>query len=283
MLIKNFNEMKSFLPSIVIKGDITILDDAADMAENNLIENILGDSLHELLLQNLPEDKKIFKICQRIISVSAFIESIPELDLVLTESGFAVHNSQAMSPASRQRVDKLIDGLRTKLDDATDNLISCLMSSTRYDDEWRGTQQFDNITSGLIATYAEFKRYAQYSAGSSEYYPKSYSEFALLYPNLSVALQTEVARYISEDYVSELLEKYRDREVFSAYELKLLELIRYSISSYVIFNKTAARDFVLKAVSYMKQNISHFPTYASSTAAASLENIHEDTPFFSML
>ena len=62
MLIKNFNEMKSFLPSIVIKGDITILDDAADVAENNLIENILGDSLHELLLQNLPEDKKIIKI-----------------------------------------------------------------------------------------------------------------------------------------------------------------------------------------------------------------------------
>ena len=283
MLIKNFKDFKKYLPAVEIKGDITTLDDMFAIANDDLENDILGTELYTLVDRQEEDDKKLVIICERVISLSSFLNAIPELDLVLTQSGFVVHSSESLSPASRQRVDALIASTSSRLDYATDKLILFLLSNTKYDEKWRGTTQFDFITSGLISTYSEFKKFAQYSPATAERYPKSYSEFKKFYPNMNVALMTVVASYISQAYCTELLEKYKDREVFSAFDQYVLNLLRYALSAIVLGDSVAGREFIVKAVAYMNDNISHFPTFAASPVSQSIELIHEDTPIFSML
>lgn len=49
---------------------------------------------------------------ERFICMDAFYCTIPQLDLVLTETGFGVVNNQNTSPASRDRVEALRNSVR---------------------------------------------------------------------------------------------------------------------------------------------------------------------------
>lgn len=282
MIIQNFLEFTKYLPAIEIKVDIASLNDIFLTANEDLASEILGDELYTLVDKRLEDDKPLLKRCERVIALSSFLKSIPDLDLILTQAGFVVRGNSDVVPASRQRVDALISSVQTRLDNATDSLIKYLLASRQYDDEWRGSDQFDRISSGLISTFDEFKRYAPYSPAVAERYPKSYSDFSKYYPNLSVALMTEVSSYLSEEYCSELLEKYKDREVFSAYDMKVLELVRYALCAIVLGDTKSGREHVISAVSYMRKNIIHYPTFSASSASQSTDLSHSDTPIFSM-
>lgn len=283
MIIENFLQAKGYLPAIAIKTDITSIDDMFCIAETELADDILGQELHSLLNSKRPEDSGLFKQCQRIVAINGFIKAVPDLDLVLTQSGFAVHNSEAMAPASSARVNAMVRSLQERLDFATDNLIKYLLASGQYEDIWRTSPQFDRITSGLICNYSEFKQFAQYSNSNASQYPKSYSEFKRMYTNLNLALMGEVSSYISRDYCNELIEKYRDNEIFSLDEKYVLCLIRYAICAISMGDTSSGINHITKARAYMKRHPKSFPTFISSSEAQTLFHSDNDGAIFSML
>lgn len=282
MIIQNLIQAKKYLPSISIKDDITTMDDNFLTAEQELTNDILGQELLTLLEKKNDEDSKLLIMSERIISLSAFLSTIPELDLVLTQAGFAVHSSEKMSPASRQRVDALIQSVNTRLDKATDTLIDYLIATAKYDEIWRSTDQFDKITAGLISTYSEFKRYALYTPACALNYPTSYNEFKRHYASMKISLNTTVASRISQAYTTELLEKYRDRVQLNSFDMKVLEFVRHAISSEIVGDQYTVVNMLNEAVSFMKKNPGQFLTFFSSEANADLTLTHEDTPIFSM-
>lgn len=282
MLVESFAVMKRFLPAIVLKGENIYFDDMLQIAQDEIIDGVLGQELFAKLERKQVEDYNLLTMCQRIISLNAFLKSIPELDLVLTESGFAVHNSEKMAPASKSRVDALVMSITERVDNATDALISLLLSSSAYL-EWRNTPQFDNISSGFICTYSEFKRYALHTPGYSERYPKSYKDFAKLYPNLTNALMVQIAPYLSAEYCSELVEKFKDKEIVSMQEKQVLNMIKSSLVAFVMEDGKSGNNYLFNCLRYMRENISHFPTFAASAEAQALDISHSDTPIFSML
>lgn len=282
MIIQNLLQAKKYLPAISIKDDVTTMDDNFLTAEQELSNDILGEELLILLEKKYDEDSKLLIMCERIISLSAFLSAIPELDLVLTQSGFAVHSSEKMSPASRQRVDALIQSVNSRLDKATDTLIDYLITTPMYDDIWRSTEQFDKITAGLISTYSEFKKYALYTPACALNYPKSYNEFKQHYAGMKISLDTSVASRISQAYTTELLEKYRDRVQLNSYDKKVLEYVRHAVASEVVGDHCTVFNMLNEAVSFMKKNPGQFLTFFSSEANADLTLTHEDTPIFSM-
>ncbi|MDP3387724.1 MAG: hypothetical protein Q8S24_10845 [Eubacteriales bacterium] len=283
MIIESFLQVKKYLPAITIKHDITSLDDMFNVVENELTENILSEELHNRLDEKREEDKSLFIQCERIISLTGFIRAIPDLDLVLTQSGFAVHNSEAMAPASTARVKALTNSLQERVDNAIDTLIRYLLSSEKYEDIWRVTPQFEKITSGLISTYSDFKEYAQYSPSVASQYPKSYSDFQKLYPNFNLALMGEISSYLSADYCSEIIEKIRDRENISTHEKYVINLIKYAICAMSMNDLPSGRVHVIKACSYMMKYPNTFQTFISSPEGQALDNTDNDRPIFSML
>lgn len=282
MLVESFAVMKKYLPAITLKGENIYFDDMLLIAQGELVESVLGHELFAKLEKKLEGDQNLLSMCQRIISLGAFIKAIPEMDLVLTESGFAVHNSEKMAPASKTRVEALIKSVKERLDNSIDSLITFLLSSTVYID-WRESEQFDNISSGFICTYSEFRKYAQSSPVYSERYPKSYQDFAKLYPNLSTALMVQIAPYLSREYCYELIEKFKDKEVFSMQEKQALNLIKYSLAAFVMGDGATGNNYLFNCLRYIRENISHFPTFATSAEAQALDISHSDTPIFSML
>lgn len=286
MIVATYEKMKSYLSSLSIKGSKKdLFEDYRQIAQDEIEQKILGEDLVALLEADIAEPDSHAKLrvkVERIISVSAFLKSMASIDLVLTDLGFAVENSTGMAPASRQRVDALKSSLQQQLDGHIDDLIHFLIKSTIYDD-WKGTIQFDDITSGLVATYREFKQFAPMTQSVKEIYPQNYSEFSLLYPNFNKALLLKVAPLISEDYCSELIEKYRDSDFSNLEEKTLITYIKYAICSFALNEDALGNSFVQKAVRFMKSNVEKFPTYSASPAAAELSYDRDDSPVYSMM
>lgn len=282
MIVNGYKEMKPFLPAVMMKGSPSIFDDALETAQDSLVTEILGVDLEARLEEQREEDAKLLKLCKRIISRQAFLSSIPELDLILTDSGFAVVSNEQMTMASKDRVQALTISLRQKLDEGKDALILYLLKTPEYE-SWRGTEEFDRLSDGLIMTFGEFKDAAVLNNASAAAYPKSWSDFYDLNSALNVALMTDVASYISKDYASEILEKIRDKEIFLPSEKKALKLIKTAVCAYALADTKTGLDQTLAAVAVMKANIDDFPAYRDSEEAQVLGLKHSDTPIFSMV
>lgn len=281
MLVSGYNEMKPFLPAINMKGAPTVFNDALDVAQQNLVEYVIGESLESQLEERSNEDKRLLKLCQRVISVDAFLRSIPEMDLVLTDSGFGVISNQDVAPASKERVANLTAGMKAKLDEALDRLVSYLISSSTYS-EWRGTEQFARLSDGLILTFADFKDVAVLNAITVKNYPQSWADFLKLNSALNLALVTDVSAYISPDYADEILEKIRDNERLLPNEKILIRMVKVAIAFIALGDRDNGVAQAVRCNVFMKANIADFPTFADSSAAQDLTLEHSDTPIFSM-
>lgn len=281
MLVESINDMRKFLPAIMMKGNPEVFDDALEVAQESLVDEILGEDLESRLEKKDETDKRLLKKVQRIISVQAFLASIPEMDLILTDAGFAVTENDQMAPASQQRVQALIQSLSAKLDDSKDRLVLYLLRSSEYE-SWRGTEEFGRLSEGLIMTYSEFKDVAVLNNITAPSYPKGWSDFLKLTNSLNLALMTDVASYISKDYAEELLEKTRDREAFSHVEQGVLSHIKTAIAAFAMGDRRTGIDQTIEAISDMKSNPESFPTYMASAEAIDLTLSHGDTPIFTM-
>lgn len=281
MLVSGYNEMKPFLPAMSMKGTPTIFNDALDVAQQSLVQDIIGTALESQLETRAAADAKLLKLCQRVITQQAFIKSIPDLDLILTDAGFAVVNNEQTTMASKDRVQALTINLQAKLDESKDALVLYLLTTSAYD-SWRGTEEFGRLSDGLILTYDEFKDAAVLNNMTAAVYPKSWGEFLELNSALNVALMTDVASYISKDYAEEIIEKIRDKETFTAIEKKVLKQVKIAICSFAMGDRKTGLEQTLAAVAVMKSNLSYFPTYRDSDEAQELTVEHTDTPIFSM-
>lgn len=281
MLVSGYTEMKAFLPAIEMKGTPTIFNDALELAQETLVDDIIGSDLETILERRESEDSRLLKACQREIAMEAFLKSIPEVDLVLTDSGFGVISNQDVAPASKERVANLTAGLQARLDESKDRLVSFLMASTKYDD-WRGTQQFARLADGLILTFAEFRDLAVYNPVSAPLYPKTWQDFLKLNSALNVALTSDVAAYISTDFADELLQKVLDKETLFPNEKKVLRMVKIAIASIAMGDRETGIAQAIKAVAFMRSVPNDFPTFINSSAAQDLTNEHTDTPMFYM-
>lgn len=281
MLVSGYTEMKAFLPAIEMNGAPTIFNDALELAQEALVDDIIGSDLETILERRKSEDSRLLKACQRVIAMEAFLKSIPEVDLVLTDSGFGVISNQDVAPASKERVANLTAGLQTRLDESKDRLVSFLMASTKYED-WRGTQQFARLADGLILTFAEFRDLAVYNPVSAPLYPKTWQDFLKLNSALNVALTSDVAAYISTDFADELLQKVLDKETLLPNEKKVLRMVKIAIASIAMGDRETGIAQAIKAVAFMRSVPNDFPTFINSSAAQDLTNEHTDTPMFYM-
>lgn len=281
MLVNGYSEMKPFLPAVEMKGEPEIFDEALAAAQERLVRLIIGDALEAQLEERADADSKLLHLCQRAIAQDAFLQSIPDLDLVLTDAGFAVVNNEKVTMASRDRVDALRSGTDTKLQDSRDAILCYLLRTSAYN-SWCLTEEFEVFAAALITTYDDFRQIAILTNASAKYFPNSWNEYYAMLPALNAALMGDVASYISRDYATELVEKIRQRTAMSAKEKAAFHLIKQSVASYTMNDRAVGQNLVTKAVSMMRKDPDEFPTYAASEEAAALALEHPDTPIFSM-
>lgn len=282
MIVNNYTQMKKHLPSLMMKGGdaVDLFESFLEQSQDSLSDLILGEEITAQLEVADPGDPKLRRMAERIISLDAYIHAVPELDLMLTDSGFVVTSNEAVAPASRDRVNALLQGLSVRKDESCDALVLHLM---QHKDSWRETEQFAALSAGLILTWSEFKTLAVKNAITATVMPKTWKEFYELIPGMNEALMTDVASYISREYAEELLEKIRDKEPLLAKERKVLGMIKQALCAYALQDQQQGSNIVLQVYSYMKSNLESFPTFAASPESQTLGLTHDDTPIFSMI
>jgi len=271
MIVKTTSEMKRHLLSFNLKLDEAMESRFSSFlarAQEWVSDKIIGEDLETALEpgsdigQNDPHEK-LRGLVGRVISELAYLASIAESDLQRSEAGFVVQNNDKMSPASLQRVERLIQSLNERINSDCDSLVNYLLKNSAPDEEnpspyedWRDTRQFEFLTDAFIPTMGIMRQ------NTSTVPVQRWADFYDLQPKMNIALRTSVARYVSIEQIDALLSDYRTAELQDV-QRKVLRWLRMAVLGEVT-NADNATHFAIEARNYMLQHESSFLEFVAS-------------------
>ncbi len=277
MILNRLDQFKAAIPTAVSLEEFTDVKTYVQSAELWLKNKVLGTQLYETVDADI-DDNDLEQLCINIIANHAYWDAIPFLDLVHTDSGFGVIQSNNKVPASKERVERLRGQCLIRRDNEVENLIDYLEKHTSYHDAWKGSPTYSILTDCLIQTADEMKIYGQWE-GTRE-------EFLKLRPKLIQDTMVKLEPVFSKDYIQELIEKQRDNDL-TGDDLRLSILLKQSLGSLVGGNMEAAEKIAADALRYIDGNLGSFGTYTESGEyAARIESGYENTaddPIFSSI
>ena len=233
-------------------------------AQEWVTDHIIGDAIETALEggaeigQNDPHGK-LRELVGRVISELAYLTSIAESDLQRSEAGFVVQNNDKMSPASLQRVERLIQSLNERINSDCDSLVHYLLKYSKAEDPydyWRDTPQFEFLTDAFIPTMAIMRQNA------SSMPVQRWTDFYDLLSKMNIALRSTVARYVSIEQIDALLSDYRTDELQDI-QRKVLRWLRMAVLAEVT-NTDNATHFAIEARNWMLRHESSFPEFVAS-------------------
>ena len=269
MIISNITQAKQFLPSLNLTLANDRFTDFFHRAQEWLTSHIIGEELEEILEMEVSmtaddEHMDLRVKCQRIIAERALLEAIPEMDMQLTEAGFAVQNNDKFTPASSQRVDRLIAKLPERIAADVDALVRYLMKTSGTESAysyWRGSEQFKYLTSAFLPLFEYFNRFAVPPA-------ESYDDYYAAIPILAEGMRIVANYYVSNEEVDRLLDLYRRDEL---QEVHQKAVNRLSLVAAAARNKdiNRARNAAIRAREVMLDDPDSFPAFKASAAYTS--------------
>lgn len=271
-MIAKSTDIKLYLPNINWKTETSRLDDFLNTAQQMVTYRILGTEIESALEtpigQNDTDTHPVLRsLVKRAICQTAFLDAIPILDLQLSEAGFVVQSNQAVSPASKERVEKLKEGTAQRKSQALDILTRFMLDNSRADDSayhnWRGTEQFEYLSSGMIFSVDEYKRNFA-TVKSFQEVVMTWDGYYKMIPKMKTVIHGIVAEFISDEYVKELLEKKRDNETMVPIEREVLEYVCLATVAGSIDNEQLAKSMAIRARNIMENHIDSFATFRNS-------------------
>ena len=152
-LITNNDQLYSLLPNImtVVKGERQVIDKIVpfiEAAEKWLIDNIVSETIFNDIADR-PDPSPAKVTMARIVAFDAFRSAIPHLDVILTPNGFGIVSNSNIAPASKERVERLINSLLDNRDNEIESLLSLLPKETGWTESVQGrffaSTMFPNI------------------------------------------------------------------------------------------------------------------------------------------
>ncbi len=104
------------------------------------IEPYVKDSIRwieSLVIGDVELPPELEEMAVRAVIIRAVIHAIPAMDLVVTPSGFGVVSSQNLAPASKERIERLIDSLSSSLNEQ----ILLLQEKCVNCEDWRNSDR----------------------------------------------------------------------------------------------------------------------------------------------
>ena len=100
MILSKITQATQFLPSLNLTLENDRFEDFFRSAQEWLVSHIIGEGLEATLesevgMTDTDSHEDLRRLCQRIIARKGLLAAIPEMDLQLTEAGFAVQQNEA--------------------------------------------------------------------------------------------------------------------------------------------------------------------------------------------
>lgn len=221
----------------------------------------------------VPEDYARQDLLEAYVYKNAAAESIPSLDLILTDSGFAVVSNQNLAPASRERVAALLNSLRRQASDARDLLLLDLCKTN-----WVSSQQCKLVRTTLLWCPMLARRYG---ITINENDPQG--DFLLHLPSIEQA--SEMATNIIGQPLMDFLIANQDEHTGGTSYALVRENTRKYMAAVVQQNRRATEAMRQNLLRMLEREADDLPQYKeSSTYRAAhtqgYENKQEDPTFF---
>jgi len=127
------------------------------------IKTILSGSDLYSYIESLEEDALLrIQLCN-LIALTAYRNAIPFVDLIQTANGFGIVNGGNIVPASKERVERLIQWCDRVIDRTTDLLITITMQTAAALTEWTKFAGFKDLTNCFFNTGIDFEGYFKQS------------------------------------------------------------------------------------------------------------------------
>lgn len=256
MILQNKEQFVKYIPTAA-SGDWRDMETYRDSAERWIKNEILGRVLYGQLDSEQEREgyREILDLCRKVVSLDAYHRAIPFLDLVQSANGFGVVSNQNLTPASRDRVNRLIQETALQRDNETEVLLDYLEDNPVFHDAWKGSKAYTILSDCLIRTARELKQLCNW-AGTRQ-------DFLKLKPDLLLQMYNGLGRWVSRAYVDELIEQQRDNDLTQA-NATVLNMLKFVLANYVIDNTKDADAFRDEAVTLMDNNPEAYPTYVNS-------------------
>jgi hypothetical protein len=287
MIVDSLDILKRHVATIAAVNSFELFKSYIEAAESWTKTQLLGADLFDYVEAHKADEahRALVVRVQRIIALNGFDRSVPFMDLVQTNNGFAVTNTEGLTPASKERVAALRAGLQRECDAAIEDLLLFLEKTTEYHDEWKGSPTYTLLTDTFLPTFTLFKRYAPYSALVDAIYPKCRLDFVRLNGKLREVMAGQIANTLGTEFTNDLLEELRDDDVTDANK-KIVEPLRFALGSYTLGLDAQADKFMGKVTALLKAHPEQYPAWATSPeglAALTPPAAHTDSPIFIMI
>lgn len=144
-LITTDEQLRLLIPNVLVtaEGEPTLIEKLypfLETAEQWAIDTFVPEAIFDEIAADDgfgPNERFRYPL-EKLVACQAYMTAIPSLDLVLTPNGFGIVSNQNIVPASRERVDALMNSLESQRDSAIEALILRLSSRTDWQQSAQG-------------------------------------------------------------------------------------------------------------------------------------------------
>ena len=269
MILNNINEARRFLPSLNLTLDNARFEDFFRRAQQWLVSRVIGTETESVIDNCLTVGTdgpllKLATLCQRVIAEKALYDAIPEMDMQLTEAGFAVQNNDRFAPASAQRVDRLLDTLPGRIATDIDTLVAYMSDHTQAIEHrigWYGSEQHKRLTSCFVPYWKEMESGLKKYRQQTEVF--DYDHFYNMLRPGANETRALAAYYISVAEYDRLLSLYRDGQLTEVQRDAVSHLKEAAIAKLAREPRQAINE-VIECRNVMLSDPDSFPEFKAS-------------------
>lgn|GEM_PF-1674790 len=272
MILSNTTQAQKFLPSLNLTLENNRFENFFSRAQEWLVAKVVGTDIEDVLetdieLTSTDIHKELRLKCQRVIAEKALLDAIPEMDMQLTEAGFAVQQNSNFVPASAQRVDRLIAKMPERIAADVDSIVRFLMKTSIGNGAytyWRSSEQFTYLTAAFMPLCEEYTSYC--NGGLPDRKPsKNYDDFLAVIPLMAKELREVADYYVSRAEIDRLVELYRDNDLLEIHRKAIVCLKTCAVAA-LRYDMPQARNAAVQAREVMLGSPDDFTAFKTSSA-----------------
>ena len=169
-LITSNEQLKALLPNIqvTVTGETPLIDKLSPLlsaTEKWLSDVFTSGPVLDTICQ-LAEGDALRVATTQAVVYEAFRRAVPHLDIILTPNGFGIVSNTNIAPASKERINRLLDALLDNRDAALLQVLSLLPAESG----WLGTKQAQFFAATMFPNMEVTLRFPKVSDGRWEQY-----------------------------------------------------------------------------------------------------------------
>lgn len=225
------------------------LEAFADLAESNLRSRFFGDCLTDHF-KSLRIDETIGKCFARTLTNLAYYEAVPFVDLIQTDTGFAIVSNSNMAPASKERVSAVREASRTLASIGISDLLNRIVKDTALREMWLASPVSERFTDGVIWVPAD----TEYGICGADRLSEELADIR--------SAERYVAEYVSHELIARIVRERKESETENR-DLRLFRLTVRAVTER--FRNNGSRDLGI-LIDFLNRHSETYPEYAQSDA-----------------